>query len=93
MGKLGCLYAVNFDGGKYTRALAHDGSFITTDTLNMAVNNFLCVYLEGNYLEEYSKIMYSVQIGSYAKKGNAVRVAEKLEEQGYKTKILKEKIL
>lgn len=73
---LGCLYAINLDGGGSTKILKN-GNGLTSNLYNRAVDNVVAVYLKKE------KKIYRVQVGAFAKKENAERLKSELKSKGY----------
>lgn len=73
---LGCLYAINLDGGGSTKIL-ENGNGLTSTLYNRAVDNVVAVYLKKE------KKLYRVQVGAFAKKENAERLKSELKSKGY----------
>lgn len=75
---LGCKYAINLDGGGSTKML-HNGTSVTKDVTNRAVDNVLAVYLKET---PSNKILYKVQLGAYSVKKNAQKQLEVIKNLG-----------
>ena len=78
---LGCLYAINLDGGGSTKIL-EKGKGLTSALYNRAVDNVVAVYLK-----KESKL-YRVQVGAFSKKENAEKLKAELKAKGYEAIIV-----
>lgn len=74
--ELGCLYAINLDGGGSTKILKC-GASITSSLYNRAVDNVIAVYLKKE------KKLYRVQVGAFSVKDNAEKLKAELKKKGY----------
>lgn len=78
---LGCLYAINLDGGGSTKIL-EKGKGLTSVLYNRAVDNVVAVYLKKE------NKLYRVQVGAFSEKANAERLKAELKEKGYEAIIV-----
>lgn len=81
MFELGCIYAINLDGGGSTKALNKKGESITTDPTNRPVDNFLCIYLKDKNNEDINSktLIYRIQVGAFKNYENAQKFLKNLQ--------------
>lgn len=80
--ELGCLYAINLDGGGSTKIL-QSGASLTSSAYNRAVDNVFAVYLK-------KKKLFKVQVGAFSVKNNAEKLKAELKQKGYDAFIVEE---
>ena len=73
---IGCVNAINLDGGGSTRLL-HNGAAINKPTENRAVDNFICVYLKEGDKVSKKKIFIDVGHGGSDPGAQANGIVEK----------------
>lgn len=73
--KVGCLYAINLDGGGSTRLL-YNGAGYAKAAVSRQVDNVIALYTKK------TKIIYRVQIGAFSNELNAKKLCDKIKNLG-----------
>jgi hypothetical protein len=85
---IGCVNAINLDGGGSSRMLYEGKTYCTANAGNRAVDNVIAFYLkkEPQVITppvSEPKTIYRVQVGAYSIKTNANAMLKKLQAAGY----------